>query len=200
MTTVNKKRKHLSPQVDKFGGDFITEVLGTPQNLELPQEVLELLELKPGNPRKTKPTTDKTDKVKSRPTKAKEQTYLFYRHEGHLCITTPQKLGSLDQTPIFKTSKGSWQRSSFCQVLMITEQELEQILASAPGNRLQEPPHTLETLHELLATCQECFETGWRGVTRWMNSESVALGSDTPLNYLKKGEWERIRSLLGAIQ
>jgi hypothetical protein len=167
-----------------LGGDFITTAHGTAHRLELPREVIELLQLK---------------QPKTPTTQNKMQPYLFYRYQGHLCLTTPALLESREQVPVFKTSKGTYNRTAFCQVLTITDKELTELLASPPADHADEPPHTLATLQELLGLCSQCFDTNWKTATSWLNSSIWILEGDTPVWYLKQGKWGRVNNVLGAI-
>jgi hypothetical protein len=164
-------------------GDFITTAHGTAHRLELPSEVVELLNLKQA---KTPTTQNKT------------QPYLFYRHQGHLCLTTPALLESREQDPVFKTSKGTYNRTAFCQVLKITNKELAELLASPAADHDDEPPHTLATLQELLGLCYQGFQESWQRASSWLNSSIWILEGDTPVWYLKQGKWGRVNNVLGS--
>jgi hypothetical protein len=172
-----RDHRHL---FDDREGEFLASSVGEGKRLELPGEVLELLGTGTSS------------------TEVKKQTFVFYRYEGHVCLSTPQTLRSTKQAPVFRTESGEFNRKAFCSVLAVTERELDDILASPKASYHDEPEHTLETLQTLLEQAGDCFHD-WKTTTTWLNSPAWGLDWETHVAYLKQGKWSRVRSIVGTI-
>ncbi|MGL4610153.1 MAG: hypothetical protein ACRCYY_10775 [Trueperaceae bacterium] len=160
----------------ELDGEFLASSKGTHSRLELPPDIVELLS------------------ISNRP----NQDFIFYRYDGHVCLSTPQKLKRVNDVPVFKTKTGKYSTKAFCSALAITKGELDEILASPKAIYHDEPEHTLGALHEMLEMAGEAFDNQ-AAMTTWLNTAIWGLNWETPVTYLKRGKWSEVRSILGAI-
>jgi hypothetical protein len=109
---VGKPKKSESPRDFRtsFGdlsvdGEFLASSTGAKTKPELPLNIVESLGM-----------NKRTGIIR-------KQDFIFYRYEGHVCISTPKKVQKINQAPVFRTETGEFNRAAFCSVLAIHDRE-----------------------------------------------------------------------------